>query len=165
MRGFEIVCEYLEVPPSPDVFFFLFTLTRPTNGRLTTGWLSFRVHTNRKVFLLYEKSFHHFKPMYFKVFGAPSLILFWESLEMELLFNYVWSKHCDVPRVEESNLKPQEQLIARFFLQHFGKNHLNLKNLMGVDPGKARRYLGLFLDLVFSFLFSLFLAWMMIFCR
>ena len=70
MRGFEIVCEYLEVPLSPDVFFFLFTLTRPTGDGLTTGWLLFQEHTNRKVFLLYKESFYHFKPMYFKVFGA-----------------------------------------------------------------------------------------------
>ena len=37
IRGFEVVCEYVEVPPSPDVFFFLFTLTCPTSGGLTTG--------------------------------------------------------------------------------------------------------------------------------
>ena len=106
MRGFEVMCEYLKVPPSPHVFFFLFILTRLTGGGLTMGWVLFRVHTNRKVFLLYKESFHHFKPMYFKVFGAPGSIPFWESLEMELLFNCFWSKHCDAPRVEESNLKP-----------------------------------------------------------
>ena len=37
MRGFKVVCEYLEMPPSPDVFFFLFTLTCPIGGGLTTG--------------------------------------------------------------------------------------------------------------------------------
>ena len=108
------------------------------------GWVSFRVHTNWKVFLLYEESFRNFKPMYFKVFGASNLIPFWESLELELLFNCFWSKHCDAPQIEEHNLKPQEQLVAWFFLEHFGKNHLNLKNLVGVDPGEARRYLGHF---------------------
>ena len=90
MRGFKIVCKYLKVPPLLDVFFFLFILTRPTACGLTMGWLLFRAHTNRKVFLLYEESFHHFKPMYFKVFGAPSSIPFWESLEMDLLFNCFW---------------------------------------------------------------------------
>ena len=94
--------------PSPDVFSFLFMLTSPTGGGLASGWLSFWVHTNRKVFLLYEESFHHFKPMYFKVFGAPGSIPFWESLEMELLFNCFWCKHCDAPWVEESNLKALE---------------------------------------------------------
>ena len=57
--------------------------------------------------------------MYFKVFGAPGSIPFWESLEMELLYNSFWSKHCDAPRIKESNLKRLEQLVARFFIEHF----------------------------------------------
>ena len=87
IQGFEIVYKYLEVLPSPDVFFFFLTLTHPTCNGLTTGWLSLRAHTNQKVFLLYEESFHHFKPMYFKVFGALGSISFWEMLEAELRFN------------------------------------------------------------------------------
>ena len=35
--GFEIICEYLEMSPSPKTFFFFFTLTRPTGGSLTTA--------------------------------------------------------------------------------------------------------------------------------
>ena len=42
IRGFEIICEHLNVPPSPSAFFFLFTLTRSTGGGLTTGLLSFQ---------------------------------------------------------------------------------------------------------------------------
>ena len=76
IRGFEVVCEYLEVLPSLDVFFFLFTLTHPTGAGLTMGWVSFWAHTYRKVFLLYEESFYNFKPKYFKVFGAPNSIPF-----------------------------------------------------------------------------------------
>ena len=76
MQSFEIVCEYLEEQLSPDVLFFLFTLTRPARGSLTMGWLSFWAHTNRKMFLLYEDFFHHFKPVFFKVFGAQGSIPF-----------------------------------------------------------------------------------------
>ena len=85
---------------------------------------------------MYEESFHNFKPMYFKVFGAPNSIPFWESLESELLFNCFWSKYCDAPQIKEGNLKPQKQLIVWFFLEHFRKNHLNLKNLVGLILGK-----------------------------
>ena len=87
IRGFEVICECLDVPPSPNVFFYLFTLTRPSGGGITTGWLSFRAQPNWKIFTLYEKSFHHFKPFYFKVFGAPNTIPFWEHLEGELRIN------------------------------------------------------------------------------
>ena len=144
MQGFEIMWEYLEVRLLPDVFIFLFTLTHLASGGLTTSWLSFRAHTNRKVFLLYEESFHHFKLVFFKVFGAPGSIPLWGTLESKLQFNCFWCKHISASWVEESNLKPKEQAIPQFFLQCFEKNHLNLKNLVGVDLREARRYLGLY---------------------
>ena len=37
IRGFEIICKYLKVPPSPNVLFYLFTLTWPSGSGLTTG--------------------------------------------------------------------------------------------------------------------------------
>ena len=85
--GFEVICKYPGVPPSPEAFFFLCTLTRPIGGDLTTGWLSFGADTNRNVFLLYKESFHHFKPFYFKIFGAPGTISLWEAFEGEFRFN------------------------------------------------------------------------------
>ena len=112
IRGFEIICKYLSVPPSPNALFFLFTLSRPTGGGLTTGWLSFRAHPNWKVFLLYEESFHHFKPVYFKVFGALSMTPFWETKEGEFRLNCYWCKNFDLPRIDEDNLKPEEQAIV-----------------------------------------------------
>ena len=81
IRGFEIIYEYLKIPPSTNMFFYHFTLSRPSGGGLTTSWLSFQAQPNRKVFQLYKESFHYFKPFYFKVFGAPRMIPFWETLE------------------------------------------------------------------------------------
>ena len=52
IRGFEIICEYLGVPPSLNVFFYLFTLTRPSGGGLTTSWLSFQTQPNWKDFYI-----------------------------------------------------------------------------------------------------------------
>ena len=83
MRGFNIIYEYLGVLPSPNTFFFLLIFLRPTGGELTTGWLSFQARSNRKVFNLYEESFYHFKPIYFKVFGDPGTTSLWENKEGE----------------------------------------------------------------------------------
>lgn len=141
--GFEIICKHLGVSPSPNVTFFLFTVTRHTSGGLTPSWLSFRAHTNQKVFLLYEESFHHFKPFYLKVFGAPGITLFWEMLEGKLRFNCYWSKHFDAHWIDEGTLKLEEQVVIQFLLQSFGKNYLNMKNIVGVEVEVARRYLGL----------------------
>ena len=155
IRGFKIIHEYLKVAPSLDVFFFLFTLTQPTSGSLTSRWLSFQAHVNQKVFLFFEESFHNFKPMYFKVFRIPGSIPFWETLEGELRFNVFWCKHFGAPRVDESSLKPEEKTVVYFLLESFGKNHLNLKNVVGVKAEEARRYLGSHLFL--CYFISLFL--------
>ena len=76
-------------------------------------------------------------------------------LESELQFNYLWGKHFGAPRIEEGILKPEEQAVNNFFLQSFGKNHLNLKNIVSVGADVARRYLG-FLSSSFFIIFLFF---------
>ena len=131
-----------------NAFFHLFTLTRPSSRDLTTSWLSFRVQLNRKVFHLYEESFHHFKPFYFKVFRAPGTILFLENLEGELRINCFWSKHFEVPRVNENELTSWEAALVDYFLTAFGDEHLNLKCVVSVDSKAARTHLGCYQDIV-----------------
>ena len=63
---------------------------------------------NRDVFLLYEKSFHHFKPFYFKVFGAPNTISCWEIEEGELKINCFWYKNFEIPWVNKDDLTFEE---------------------------------------------------------
>ena len=106
--GFEIICEYLEVSPSPNAFFYLFILTRPSGTGLTTGWLSFRAHINQKVFLLYKEPFHNFKLVYFKIFPALGTTPFWETKEGELKINYCWYKDFEAPCVDKDSLTPKE---------------------------------------------------------
>ena len=142
IQGFKLICEYLGVLPSSNVFFYLFTLTRPSGGGLTTGWLSFRAQPNRKIFILYEESFHHFKPFYFKVFGAPNTIPFWEDLEGELRINYFWNKHTGRPRTNEDKLSQEERIVVDFLLFSFESEHLNLKCVVGVDFEAAKAHLG-----------------------
>ena len=154
IRGFEIICEYLGVPPSPNVFFYLFTLTCPSSRGLTMGWLSFRAIVNQKVFCLYEESFYNFKPIYFKLFQAPSMTPFWETKEEELTkVNYYWNKYFGAPLIEEDDFMPKEWAVAQFFLQSFEKKHLNVKGIVSVNTEAARKYLGLF-----TFSFGIFLA-------
>ena len=52
----------------------------------------------------------------------------------------------------------------QFLLQSFGKNYLNLKNIVGVDAEVARRYLGFHFSLCFlSFSFKLLLLTFVLF--
>ena len=80
--------------------------------------------------------------MYFKVFGISSLIPFWKTLEGKLWFNAFWCKHFGAHQIDESSLKLEEKAVVYFLLDSFGKNHLNLKNVVGVKGEEARRYLG-----------------------
>ena len=50
----------------------------------------------------------------------------------------------EAPRINEDNLTPEERAIVKFFLQCFGKKHLNLEGIVRVDAKAARKYLGLF---------------------
>ncbi|MED6165200.1 hypothetical protein PIB30_097312 [Stylosanthes scabra] len=61
IRCFELVTEVLELPQDPNVFLYLFTLFSPnTEGKTKKGYMSVRPGKYRKIFGLYDDSFHDF---------------------------------------------------------------------------------------------------------
>ncbi|MED6121305.1 hypothetical protein PIB30_028928 [Stylosanthes scabra] len=69
IRCFELVTEFLELPQDPEVFLYLFKLySSNTSGKTKKGYMSVRPGKYRKIFALYEDSFHDFKGRYFKIF-------------------------------------------------------------------------------------------------
>ena len=92
--------------------------------------------------MLCEESFHYFKLFCFKVFRAPNTILFWEDLEGELRINYFWSRHFEIPWVDEDELSSKERILVEFFLTRFREENLNLKHIVEVDFESARAHLG-----------------------
>ncbi|MED6184482.1 hypothetical protein PIB30_047804 [Stylosanthes scabra] len=63
---FELVTEFLELAQDPET---------------KKGYMSARPGKNRKIFALYEDSFHDFKGRYFKIFPVGDHRPFWLSLE------------------------------------------------------------------------------------
>ncbi|MED6149288.1 hypothetical protein PIB30_060974, partial [Stylosanthes scabra] len=62
IRCFELVTEFLELPQDPEVFLYLFKLySSNTSGKTKKGYMSVRPGKYRKIFALYEDSFHDFK--------------------------------------------------------------------------------------------------------
>ena len=55
-------------------------------------------------------------------------------------------------RLKKVTSSRKNKPLLNFFLQSFGKNHLNLKNVVGVDAEVARRYLG-FIFFLYIYLF------------
>ena len=62
--------------------------------------------------------------------------------DKELRINCFWSKHFEIPRVNEDDLLSEEQAIVHFFLIRFGEEHLNLMCIVGIDSEAARTHLG-----------------------
>ncbi|MED6219727.1 hypothetical protein PIB30_038464 [Stylosanthes scabra] len=66
MKAFQSVCWHLQLDLSLKVFIYFFYLTKPFS-RKKVQWTSFRSREGRRIFTLYEESFHDFKNYYFKV--------------------------------------------------------------------------------------------------
>ncbi|XP_072085862.1 uncharacterized protein [Arachis hypogaea] len=135
IRCFEMVCEYLELPASVDVFLFYFNLTNPSKqGKARKGFLSFRAAQGRKIFSLFEDSYHGFKDKYFKVRPVKGRHPFWLSLEGERLIQTYWSFGAGsnpFVKVSYKRLSAVDKNIANVLLAIFEKNHVNPHLLMG----------------------------------
>ncbi|MED6223015.1 hypothetical protein PIB30_069952 [Stylosanthes scabra] len=81
-RLLNLLTESLELPQDPKVFLYLFTFfSLNTEGKTKKGYMSVRPGKYRKIFGLYEDSFHDFKGHFFKIFPVGEHFPFWLSLE------------------------------------------------------------------------------------
>ncbi|MED6118547.1 hypothetical protein PIB30_003763 [Stylosanthes scabra] len=82
IRCFELVTSFLELPQEPEVFIFLFKFYSSNTAKKTKkGYMSVRPAKGKKIFGLYEDSFHGFKGLYFKIVPVGNHRPFWLSLE------------------------------------------------------------------------------------
>ncbi|QHO23051.1 uncharacterized protein DS421_12g360290 [Arachis hypogaea] len=144
IRCFEMVCEYLELPVSVDVFLFFFNLTNPSKeGKATKGFMSFRSAQGRMIFGLFEDSYHGFKDKYFKVRLVKGRHPFWLSLEGERLIPTYWNFGAGSNtfiKVTYKGMSAVDRNVADVLLAVFGRNHVNPHLLMGVRE-VARNYI------------------------
>ncbi|MED6151267.1 hypothetical protein PIB30_080936 [Stylosanthes scabra] len=104
------------------------------------GYMSVCPGKGRKIFGLYEDSFHDFKGHYFKIFPVRDHHFFWLSLEGDGLFPPYWSDEAgfDVVPVTYQRLNADQRDTANVLLHLFSKNNLAPKPLVS-NPGEARR--------------------------
>ncbi|QHO07345.1 uncharacterized protein DS421_14g462850 [Arachis hypogaea] len=143
IRTFELVCEFLELLVSVNVFLFLFLCTLPTKeGKYKKGYMSFRAQPHRRVFGLYEDSFHGFKSGYFKVRPAAGHHPFWLTLEGGRRFPTYWNFGAGpsvLTRVTQDFLTAEDRDVALVSWQFFEERPLNPRDVMG-DPVACRAY-------------------------
>ncbi|MED6124913.1 hypothetical protein PIB30_063409 [Stylosanthes scabra] len=116
IRCFELVTDFLQLPQEPEVFccFFKF-YSLNTSGRTKKGYMSVRPTKNRKIFTLYEDSFHDFK-------GRDQAGF-------------------DIAPVKYEGLNADKKDTADIFTFLFSKNNLSSKSLLG-SPEESWKAIG-----------------------
>ncbi|MED6207672.1 hypothetical protein PIB30_037884 [Stylosanthes scabra] len=141
IRCFELVTEFLELPQDPEVFLYLFTVFSPNADGITKkGYMSVRPGKGRKIFGLYEESFHDFKGRYFKVFAIGDHPPFWLTLERDAgQFPSYWSKDAGVNYVPTAyrKLNEDQRDTADILLWLFSQRVWKPKAVSG-NPERAR---------------------------
>ncbi|MED6156858.1 hypothetical protein PIB30_018224 [Stylosanthes scabra] len=141
IRCFELVTEFLELPQDPEVFLYLFTVFSPNaEGKTKKGYMSVRPGKGRKIFGLYEESFHDFKGRYFKVFAVGDHLPFWLTLERHTgWFPSYWSKDAGVNYVPTAyrKLNEEQRDTTDILLWLFSQRVLKPKAILG-NPERAR---------------------------
>ncbi|MED6139767.1 hypothetical protein PIB30_087009 [Stylosanthes scabra] len=141
IRSFELVTEFLQLPQEPEVFLCLFKFySANTSGRTRKGYMSVRTTKHRKIFTLYEDSFHDFKGRYFKIFAVGNHRPFWLSLEGDGLFPPYWSDQAgfDIAPVKYEGLNTDKRDTADILTFLFSNNNLSSKSLLN-SPEESRK--------------------------
>ncbi|MED6189372.1 hypothetical protein PIB30_095432 [Stylosanthes scabra] len=102
--------------------------------------MSVRPTKHRKIFTLYEDSFHEFKGRYFKIFAVGNHRPFWLSLEGDDLFPPYWSDQAgfDIAPVKYEGLNADKRDTADILTFLFSKNNLSSKSLLS-GPEESRK--------------------------
>ncbi|MED6194339.1 hypothetical protein PIB30_027597 [Stylosanthes scabra] len=142
IRCFELVKEYLKLPQDPEVFLFLFTVFSPNpEGKSKKGYMPVCPGKKRRIFGLYEESFHDFKGRYFKVFPVGDHPPFWLTLERDAgRFPSYWSKDAGLnyTPVSYRTLNDEQRDTADILFWLFSKRPLKPKAVLG-NPERARK--------------------------
>ncbi|MED6196501.1 hypothetical protein PIB30_048104 [Stylosanthes scabra] len=139
IRCFELVTEFLELLQDPEVLLYLFTFFSPnTEGKTKKGYMSVRPGKYRKIFGLYEDSFHDFKGRFFKIFPVSEHRPFWLSLEGQGRFPPYWSRDAGMEYVPVTYKGLNaDQDTADILVKLFSEQNLKPKSILG-SPSEAR---------------------------
>ncbi|MED6172147.1 hypothetical protein PIB30_047367 [Stylosanthes scabra] len=111
-----------------------------TSGKTKKGYMSVRPAKGRKIFGLFEDSFHDFKGRYFKIVPVGTHRPFWLSLEGDGRFPSYWTDKSgfDVAPVTYRGLRAEQKDTVDVLTFLFHNNNLALKAPLG-RPEEARR--------------------------
>ncbi|MED6171376.1 hypothetical protein PIB30_040151 [Stylosanthes scabra] len=141
MKAFQSVCWYLQLDLSLRAFFYFFHLTRPFSQK-KSRWASFRAREGRRIFSLYEESFHDFKNYYFKVRAVEGFRPFFENERGEYQFRLYWYSGPESPKFDFNDLDKEDQEVVTVLKECCTKALFNTKTLLTRSPSYVRTELG-----------------------
>ncbi|MED6164069.1 hypothetical protein PIB30_086193 [Stylosanthes scabra] len=125
--------ERLQLDLSLKAFLYFFHLTRPLSQK-KSRWASFRAREGRRIFTLYEESFHDFKNYYFKVRAVERFPPFFENEQGEYQFRLYWYSGPESPKYNFDDLDEVDQEIVTVLKECYAKVPFNTKTLLTRSP-------------------------------
>ncbi|MED6110740.1 hypothetical protein PIB30_045662 [Stylosanthes scabra] len=101
-------------------------------------WASFRAREDRRIFTLYEESFHDFKNYYFKVRAIEGFRPFFENEQGEYQFRLYWYSGPESPKYDFGDLDEVDQEIVTVLKECCVKAPFNTKALLTRSPSYIR---------------------------
>ncbi|MED6122628.1 hypothetical protein PIB30_041569 [Stylosanthes scabra] len=137
MKAFQSVCWYLQLDLSLKAFLYFFHHTRPFSQK-NSRWASFRAREGRRIFTLYDESFHDFKNYYFKVRAVEGFRPFFENEQGEYQFRLYWYSGPESPKYDFGDLDKVDQEIVAVSKECCAKALINTKTLLTRSPSYIR---------------------------
>ncbi|MED6204038.1 hypothetical protein PIB30_005438 [Stylosanthes scabra] len=108
-----------------------YELVAPTSEeRKKSRWASFRAREGRRIFSLYEESFHDFKNYYFKVRAVGGFRPFFENERGEYQFRLYWYSGPEIPKFDFNDLDKEDQEVVTVLRECCAKAPFNTKTLL-----------------------------------
>ncbi|MED6167404.1 hypothetical protein PIB30_002375 [Stylosanthes scabra] len=138
MKAFQTVCWYLHLDLSLRAFLYFFHITQPFSSRKKSQWSSFRAREGRRIFTLYEESFHNFKNYYFKLRAVEGVRSFYENEKGKYQFLLYWYSGPESPKFDFDDLDETDQKIVTVLSQCCVRAPFNTKILLTRSPSYIR---------------------------
>nr|XP_025606161.1 uncharacterized protein LOC112697268 isoform X2 [Arachis hypogaea] len=108
---------------------FFFNLTIPFSLQ-SCGFISFRDNSNRRIFNLFEESYHDFKEKFFKVERVDGTRPFFMTMEDEKKFNLYWNFNVLSPKIQLQGINAFKFASIQMLLELRNHQSLNLRTIL-----------------------------------
>ncbi|XP_052115726.1 uncharacterized protein LOC107481146 [Arachis duranensis] len=136
LKIYQFISHALDFPTSLRIFFFLFHMTKPFSGlNNKQQWVSFRAIQGRRIFTLFDESFHDFKNYFFKVQAVEGHHPFFLDEHSSPRFPLCWLPSSPCVKYGPDDLDEVEAAIAGFFREAWGRApYLDTRKILQGTP-------------------------------